>query len=108
MPYAFTEHGAVMAASVLNTSRAIKASVYVVRAFIKLRELLSSHKQLERKLSELERKLGTHDEAIKNIIATLRELMKHPGEEGKREIGFRVSSRSPSVKEKPKTGKKRK
>lgn len=108
MPYAFTEHGAVMAASVLNTPRAIKASVYVVRAFVKLRELLSSHKELERKLQELESKLDTHDEAIKGIIATLRELMKPSTDKEKREIGFRARSRSPSSKRKAKARKGRK
>ena len=56
LPYAFTEHGIIMAASVLNSQRAIDASVYVVRAFIKLREMIASHKELARKLTELEKK----------------------------------------------------
>ncbi len=58
LPYAFTEHGAIMAASVLNTPRAIEVSVYVVRAFVKLREVLSTHKELAGKLAELERKVA--------------------------------------------------
>jgi len=89
LPYAFTEHGAVMAASILNTPRAIKTSVYVVRAFVKLREILSTHKELARKLTELERRLDTHDEAIKDLIGTLRQLMKPAAKKGKKEIGFR-------------------
>jgi len=56
LPYAFTEHGIIMAASILNSQRAIDASVYVVRAFVKLREMISSHKDLTKKLSELEKK----------------------------------------------------
>ncbi len=95
LPYAFTEHGAVMAATVLNTPRAIEISVYVVRAFIKLREILATHKELAQKLNELERRLDTHDDAIQKILAALRELMKPPAEKSK-EIGFRVKSGSPA------------
>ena len=78
LPYAFTEHGAIMAASVLNTPRAIEASVYVVRAFVKLRELLSTHKELAGKLAELERKVGSHDVAIQSLVAAIRRLMEPP------------------------------
>jgi len=60
-PYAFTEHGAIMAATVLNSPRAVEMSVYVVRAFVKLREMLASNKELVQKLNELERKLQSHD-----------------------------------------------
>src|SRR5437764_5344177 len=60
LPFAFTEHGAIMAASVLNTPRAIEVSVYVVRTFIKLREFALSHKELARKLADLERTVGSH------------------------------------------------
>jgi hypothetical protein len=67
LPYAFTEHGAIMAATVLNSPRAVEMSVYVVRAFVKLRELLVSNKELARRLDELEarieKKLATHDQA---------------------------------------------
>jgi hypothetical protein len=59
-PYAFTEHGAIMAASVLNSYRAIEVSIYVVRAFVKLREMLRTHKELARKLAELEKRIGFH------------------------------------------------
>jgi uncharacterized membrane protein YkvA (DUF1232 family) len=68
LPYAFTEHGAIMAASILNSSRAVEMSVYVVRAFVKLRELLASNKELARRFAQLEtrldKKLFAHDEAI--------------------------------------------
>ena len=87
-PYAFTEHGAIMAASVLNSERAVKVSVYVVRAFVKLREMLSAHKQLARKLAELERRLEGHDEQIASLVAAIRELMAPPPASGRKRIGF--------------------
>jgi hypothetical protein len=92
LPNAFTEHGAIMAASVLNTRRAIEVSVFVVRASIKLREMLTSHKELAYKLSELERKLGTHDQAIRSLMNAIRQLMMPP-EPKRRPIGFRVADR---------------
>ncbi len=86
-PYAFTEHGAIMAASILNSPRAIEMSVYVVRAFVQLRELLASNTALARKLNELEAKLKTHDKAIGSILSAIRELMNPPQPKG-RGIGF--------------------
>ena len=64
MPYAFTEHGAVMAASILNSDRAVAVSIYVVRGFIKLRELMAPYKDFAKKLKQFEKKLQTHDEHI--------------------------------------------
>lgn len=87
LPYAFTEHGALMVATVLNTQRAVEISLYVVRAFVKLRELLASNKELAAKLNELEHKLDSHDQAIAGLINAIRELMKPP-ETKKRPIGF--------------------
>jgi hypothetical protein len=88
LPYAFTEHGAIMAASVLNSQRAIQASVYVVRAFVRLRQVLATHKELAQKLDELEQKLQTHDKKIRALIFTIRELM-HPAESSpKTPIGY--------------------
>jgi ORF6N domain-containing protein len=90
-PYAFTEHGAIMAAMILNSRRAVEMSVYVVRAFVQLRELLTSNKELAKRLDELEarvaRQLTTHDQAITGIIRTIRELM-NPPELKRRPIGF--------------------
>lgn len=88
LPYVFTEHGAIMAASVLNSSRAVEVSVHVVRAFVHLRELVSSHKELAQKLNQLERKVGAHDKAIAEIITAIRELMSPPEPKKKRPIGF--------------------
>jgi hypothetical protein len=87
-PYAFTEHGAIMAASVLNSPRAVEMSVFVVRAFVRLRETLASHKALAAKFAELEQRLETHDKAIGEIIDAIRALMT-PREKSVRQIGFR-------------------
>jgi hypothetical protein len=86
-PFAFTEHGAIMAATVLNSPRAVEMSVYVVRAFVRLRELLASNATLARKLDELERKYQNHDEAITAILSVIRELMNPPAPK-RRTIGF--------------------
>ena len=88
LPYVFTEHGAIMAASVLDSERAVQVSIYVVRAFVQLREMLSSNKALARKLNELERKLTTHDHAITELIEAIRQLMIPPEPKKKRPIGF--------------------
>ena len=87
-PLVFTEHGSIMAASVLNSSRAVEVSVFVVRAFVKLREILASNKALAHKLNELERKLTTHDRAITELIEAIRQLMTPPETKKKRPIGF--------------------
>ena len=88
-PYAFTEHGIVMAASVLNSPRAVEVSVFVVRAFVKLRQLVLAHKELASKLDQLERKVGSHDEAIKQLVAAIRQLMAPP-DPPKNRIGFQT------------------
>ncbi|OGT03377.1 MAG: DNA-binding protein [Gallionellales bacterium RIFCSPLOWO2_12_FULL_59_22] len=88
LPYAFTEHGAIMAASVLNSPRAIEISVHVVRAFVHMRELLSSHKELAQKLAQLESKVGAHDKAIAEIINAIRQLMAPEEPKKRRPIGF--------------------
>jgi hypothetical protein len=91
LPYAFTEHGAIMAAAVLNSHRAIEMSVYVVRAFVQLREVLSSNKELAKRLDQreagLEKKLASHDEAIAAMLSAIRQLMNPPARK-RRGIGF--------------------
>lgn len=86
-PYAFTEHGAIMAATVINSPRAVEMSIYVVRAFVQLRELLASNKELAQQLKKLERKVSSHNEAIAGILKTIRQLM-NPPQPSKRSIGF--------------------
>ena len=87
LPYAFTEHGAIMAANVLNSQRAIEASVYVVRAFVKLRELIASNKNLAKRLDELEKK---YDSQFKVVFDAIRELMTPIEPPPKPRIGFRT------------------
>lgn len=93
-PYAFTEHGAIMAANTLNSQRAVQASVLVVRAFVRLRQMLATHRELSGKLAELERKIGTHDEAIRELMTAIRQLMEPPAEPRKERIGFHRRPRS--------------
>ena len=87
LPLAFTEHGDIMAASVLNTQQAIETSIFVVRAFVRLREILATHKQLARKLAELEERLGEHDEQIQVIFEAIQQLMA-PTDKSRKKIGF--------------------
>jgi len=89
LPLAFTEHGAIMAASVLNTQYAIGASIFVVCAFIRLRQMLASHKELARKLMELEQHLEGHDQQIQVIFEAIHQLMT-PSAKPRKQIGFQV------------------
>lgn len=92
LPFVFTEHGAIMLASVLNSPVAVRASLQVVRAFVRLREMLASDKELAQKLAELERKLEGHDQAIHNLFEVIRKLLKPP-ELKRRKIGFYTKER---------------
>lgn len=89
-PYVFTEHGALMLSSVLNSETAAKVGILVVRTFVQLREMLSTHRELAAKLEALERKIGSHDQAIAGLIDAIRQLMA-PTEQRKRSIGFIAS-----------------
>jgi hypothetical protein len=91
-PWVFTEHGAIMLASVLNSAVAIDASVRVVRAFVRLREIISANAELAGKFAQLERRLDSHDEAIAHLFAAIRQLLTPPPQK-KREIGFQVRER---------------
>ena len=86
-PYAFTEHGAIMAATVLNSKRSVQMSVFVVRAFVRLREMLATNRRLAGKIDELENRLDTHDSAILDLIVAIKELMT-PKEPPRIRIGF--------------------
>ena len=92
-PWAFTEHGALMAVNILRSKRAGHVSVFVVRAFVRLRALLATHKELDKKLAELERRVESHDEHIQSLFEAIRRLMTPPRAKPRR-IGFRASLRS--------------
>ncbi len=89
LPHAFTEHGAIMAATVLSTPRAVRMSVFVVRAFVQLRELAGDHVELSRRLGVLERRLSRHDDSIRAIVAAIRKLAGPEKPPSIRRIGFR-------------------
>ena len=89
-PLALTEHGAVMAATILNSPRAVQMSIFVVRAFLRLREWVVGQAELAAKLSDLERRVGAHDHELKAIIQTIRTMLEPPVPPRK-QIGFRPS-----------------
>lgn len=88
MPYAFTEQGVAMLSSVLRSKRAVRVNITIMRAFVKLRQILSTHKELAQKLNELERKVEKHDTEITMIFDAIRQLMEPPPDPPKRTIGF--------------------
>ncbi len=93
-PYAFTEQGIAMLSSVLKSDRAIKVNIAIMRAFVKLRQLLNVNRELAKKFSELEQRVGKHDEDITAILEAIRQLMAPP-EKPRREIGFHVREKVP-------------
>jgi hypothetical protein len=95
VPVVFTEHGALMLASILNSPVAIEASVRVVRAFILMREQLAANKELAGKLADLEQRVGGHDAAIQDLFEAIRQLVEPPVPENRREIGFHVRETAP-------------
>ena len=92
LPYAFTEQGVAMLSGVLTSPRAIKVNVEIMRAFVRLRQVLASHRELARKLEELERHLRNHDEQIEAIFDAIRQLMTRP-EPDRKKIGFHLKER---------------
>jgi hypothetical protein len=92
LPYAFTEQGVAMLSSVLRSERAVQMNIAIMRTFVKLRELMSTHKELAQKLMELEQRIEKHDAEIHAIFEAIRRLMQ-PSEKPKRQIGFRVEER---------------
>lgn len=93
-PMAFTEQGIAMLSSVLNSERAVKVNIAIMRAFVKLRQTLETNRELARKFSELEKRVGKHDEEISAILEAIRQLMAPP-EKPRREIGFHVREKAP-------------
>jgi DNA-binding transcriptional MerR regulator len=93
LPYAFTEQGVAMLSSVLRSKRAARVNIEIMRAFVRLRQFLSTHKQLSEKLSELEEKIAAHDGQIQAVFEAIRRLMAPPDKK-RRRIGFLVSERA--------------
>ena len=93
LPWFFAEHGALMAANLLRSKRAVQVSLHVVRAFVRLRGVVAANKELAKKLDELERRVSHRDEAITSIVKAIRELATPPEPKPKRRIGF-ISSDS--------------
>jgi hypothetical protein len=88
LPYVFTEHGAIMVASVLNSPRAVEVSVFIVRAFVKLRRMIAENKELSRQIVQIERHLADHDEQIIELIKAIKQLLKPDPLPKKRRIGY--------------------
>ena len=105
LPYVFTQEGVAMLSGVLRSPRAEQVNIAIMRAFVRLRETLSLHKELAHKLSELERKIENHDENIRTLFEAIHQLTTPP-EQPRREIGFHAKEDSPSyrVKVKRKNG----
>ena len=103
LPMAFTEHGTIMAANVLNSYKAVRMSVLVVRAFVQLRRNIAVHSELAKRLDELERKVINHDSDIQTILEAIRQLMQPP-EKAKKYYGFTIGE--PAVKYSEKRKKK--
>ena len=89
-PYAFTEHGALMASTVLNSPRAVAMSIYIIRAFVKMREDNAANDAILKRLAEIDKTLLTHDAALRDIYRKLRPLLAPPPESPKPEIGFHI------------------
>lgn len=89
-PYAFTEHGALMASMVLKSARAVAMSVYIIRAFVKMREDLAANAAILKRLAEIDKTLLVHDSALREIVQKLRPLLEPPPQPPKPEIGFHI------------------
>lgn len=94
LPWVFTEHGALMSATILNSDRAVAMSVYVIRAFVKMREQLMANTAILKRLAEVEKTLMSHDQALWDIYQKLLPLLQLPPEKPKRKIGFHAKKKS--------------
>jgi phage regulator Rha-like protein len=88
IPYVFTEHGVAMLSSVLNSERAVQVNIQIIRTFSRLKEIILARKDLSHKLSELEKRVGSHDEHIQSLFDVIKQIMNPPQEE-KKKIGFK-------------------
>jgi hypothetical protein len=106
LPYVFTEQGVAMLSGILRSHRAVQVNVAIMRAFVRLREALSLHKELAHKLAELERKIENHDAGIHSLFEAIRQLMAPPPEDPKKEIGFHIKEAAPPYRVGKKTAKR--
>jgi phage regulator Rha-like protein len=100
-PMAFTEQGVAMLSSVLTSQRAIEVNIAIMRAFVHLRKMIASHKELAKKLTELEHHIKDHDEKIQAIFEAIQQLITRPEEESKKKIGFTAKEAQKSYATKP-------
>lgn len=98
LPYALTEHGAIMAATVLNSPEAVKMSLFVVRAFVKMREHLAANAEILKRLAEIDKTLLSHDKALLGLWRQIQPLLAPPPEPPRREIGFHVKEKPASYR----------
>ena len=89
LPYAFTEHGVLMLANILRSKTAIQVSIRIIEIFVKMREMLSTHKDILLKLEQLEKRTSGHDEDIQLVFAYLKKLLPTPDQVDRKRIGFR-------------------
>ena len=89
-PYAFTEQGVAMLSSVLRSERAVHVNIEIMRAFVRLRKILAANADLARRLDELERRVGDHDEQLIHVVRAIRQLMEPPAASKRRRIGFQT------------------
>ncbi|MFA7159762.1 MAG: ORF6N domain-containing protein [Kiritimatiellia bacterium] len=97
LPYAFTEHGAIMAATVLNSPQAVQMSIFIVRAFIKMREQLLNRAELETRLADIEKTLMSHNTALRDLYQKIRPLLLPPPELPRKQIGFHACQSEASL-----------
>ena len=95
LPWAFTEHGAIMAATILRSTRAVAMSIYVVRAFVQMRDALTANAIIFKRLAEMDKKLVTHDVILRDVYEKLRPLMAPPPEPPHKEMGFHTRQKKP-------------
>jgi hypothetical protein len=105
LPLAFTEQGVAMLSSVLQSPQAVQVNIAVMRAFVRLRETLSLHKELAHKLTELERRIESHDESIQTLFEAIRQLMTPPAPPQKKPIGFHVREKAAEYRVRRKRGR---
>lgn len=96
LPYAFTEQGIAMLSSVLRSDRAVQVNIEIMRAFVRLRQILAVNAELARRLDELEKRVGGHDDQFLNVIRAIRQLMEPPASPKKGRIGFQLPAKQPS------------